>query len=116
METVELFIEEISNTSLQAIVVRLVDLILTNLPQTNASIKYKIPFFAYKKTICYINPQKDQVVLGFVKGALFSNVQQQLVATDRKQIRQLVFRTEADIDPILISELLQEAILVNELY
>lgn len=114
MEDVEEFIEDIFSDNVRAILYRLVDLIELNLPEVNARIKHKIPFFAYKKDICYLNPQKEKVVLGFVKGALLADSQRKLVAKDRKQIRQLVFRTVDEIDDQLVSELLQEAILLNE--
>lgn len=114
MEVVEEFVDRILSAEMRAIALRLCDLIELNLPEVHAHIKYKIPFFAYKKDICYLNPRENEVVLGFIQGALLADSQGELVAKDRKKIRQLVFYSIDEVDEQLVSELLQEALLISE--
>ena len=78
-------------------------------------IRYQIPFYYGRTWICYLSPRGPQdVELAFTRGNELSNEQDLLDFRDRKQIAGVVFSTADDIDWPALTELTQEAILLDE--
>ena len=114
MNVIELFAEKQENEKIQTLVLGLHELIISLVPQVQASIKWKIPFYHYHKNMCYLNPQKDHIDLGFVKGHLLSNSQGLLEKGNRKQIRHLNVYSTSEIYQPATAEIILEAALINE--
>ena len=79
-------------------------------------IRYKIPFYDRKSWICYLNPGKKEndVELCFIRGNELSNLQGILEAKNRKQVRGLTFSSIEQIPKESLTEIIQEAILLDE--
>lgn len=113
MNPIDLFIDQIQPTELRKIAIRIQQIIQDSLPQVQESIKWKIPFWSYKGNFCYLNPKKEQLVLGFMKGIELSNAQGALVG-DGKHVRHLIYKKITDLDEIVLVEILNEAAMLNE--
>ena len=76
------------------------------------TIKYNIPFYVYKKNLCYINVVKDKYVdLGFVDGFKLPNNYNKLVAgNNRKLMKSLRFLSIDDFDEEVVRSTLVDAI------
>ncbi len=78
-------------------------------------LRHKIPFYYYKGPLCYLNPRKTHLDLGFYRGASLSN-EQSLLCGDGKLVRHIRFAPHdaqrAFSQEVL--EVLHEAILLNE--
>ena len=76
------------------------------------TVKYKIPFYIYKKNLCYINVVKDKYVdLGFVDGFKLPNTYNKLIAgNNRKLMKSLRFFSIDDFDEEVVRATLLEAI------
>ncbi len=82
----------------------------------HAKIRYKIPFYDCKSWICYLNPTKDgKIALAFVRGNELSNYQGILKSKGRKQVYSVEFEKVSDIPVHQINEIIQEAILLDEM-
>ncbi|MCP4441579.1 MAG: DUF1801 domain-containing protein [Aureispira sp.] len=110
---VDTFIDTIQPVELRKIAIRIQQIIQDSLPQVQESIKYKIPFWNYKGNLCYLNPQKDHIVLGFVKGIYLSNTQGVLVGNG-KQVRHLIYKELESLEESTLVEILNEAAMLNE--
>lgn len=84
-------------------------------PNSQEHIRYKIPFYYYRGPLCYLNPRKTHLDLGFYRGAELSN-EQGILEGDGKLVRHIHFLpTEPDkVNSRSVAEVLQEAILLNE--
>lgn len=85
-------------------------MITQTLPEREASIKWKIPFYYFaKRPLCYLTPKRNEVIVGFVQGIHLSN-EQQLLIGEQKQVRHFLVK---DIETIwsdaLIGTLLEAA-------
>ena len=112
MEQVLAFIED-QEPQQRLIIQQLRQLILEAAPHVEESIKWNIPFYAYKGLLCYLNPTARGVVLGFCKGALLSN-EKGLLEGNGKEVRLLYISSCPDCPQEEIRQLLQEALLINE--
>lgn len=56
-------------------------------PYTQEKISYKIPYFSFYGTMCYIHPHEEGLDLGFTKGYELANDQGILEAKGRSQVR-----------------------------
>ena len=89
-------------------------LLTTDLNLTE-KIRYKIPFYYGKSWICYLNPTKDgKIEYAFTRGNELSNAQGLLENKGRKQVYSVTFEKVSDIPQSIISEIIQEAILLDE--
>ena len=80
-----------------------------------AKIRYRIPFYYGKSWICYLNPKKDNAVdLSFIHGNQLSNEQGLLESKGRKQVCSITFKEIKNIPTQMIYDILQEAILLDE--
>jgi hypothetical protein len=86
-------------------------------PFAACRIKWKIPFYDLNRNFCYLNRHKDHITLGFPKGYMFSQRPKTLLgeADKLKQIRYLEIRSIDDLYSETTNEILQEAILVDEM-
>ncbi|QHL87260.1 hypothetical protein GU926_07375 [Nibribacter ruber] len=90
--------------------------VLQAAPQVEERFIYKCPFYYYLGQMCYMSTTKTgSVYLGFVKGLHLSNDQGLFAEADTKQIRKVFFRPGLPFPEAALRELLQEAILYNEL-
>ena len=100
----------------QEIVEYLRVIILQSSLGVSETLKYKIPYYEYKKHLCYINPRKKEVVLGFIQGKLLSETCP-FLSGDQKYVRHIVIKEITKELDGQIRFTLQEAILLNdELY
>jgi hypothetical protein len=101
---------------LQPLLQRLRHCILQAAPQVEERFIYKCPFYYYLGQMCYMSTtKKGAVYLGFVKGMHLSNDQGLFAEPDTKQIRKVFFNLGQPFPEDGLRELLQEAILYNEL-
>ena len=79
-------------------------------------LSYKIPYFYFYGTLCFLHPEEDGVDLGFTKGYELSDDQKILEAHGRKHVKSITFYSLAQLeeyeDPI--RRLLNEAAILNE--
>lgn len=79
-------------------------------------IRFKIPFYYGKSWICYLNPNKyNKVELAFVRGNELSNSKKILLDKGRKQVSSVEFEKVSEIPKSKINEIIQEAILLDEI-
>lgn len=89
--------------------------LLSDQPGVIAKIAFGIPFFNRKSWVCYLNPKKGGgVELAFTRGNELSGHSGLLKAGNRKFVRGVVFNSMKDIPFDEISEIIQEALLLDE--
>lgn len=99
----------------QQIMQRLHDLLLS-FPKITTKIKHNIPFYYRKKWLCYLNPiSGGGVELCFLRGSDLSNEQDILVANKRKIVAGVSYYSVDEIDKKTLNEVINEAILLDEL-
>ena len=76
------------------------------------TIKYKIPFYIYKKNICYINVVNDKYVdLGFVDGFELPDTYNKLISgNDRNTVKSLRYFSITDLEESVVRATLLEVI------
>ena len=90
--------------------------ILFHAEELTPKIRYKIPFYSRKSWICYLNPiKKNGIEMAFIRGNKLSNAQGVLESKDRKLVRGISFYTLEDIQENLILEILQEALILDDI-
>jgi len=97
------------------IVALLREIIMSFSPFITEKIAYKIPFYYGFKRICYINVRGDKVDLGICRGSELSNTFGILESKNRKIIKTMTIKSVMDVDEKLISEIIGEAIVLDEL-
>jgi len=113
MSSVQDFIYDLEGDE-QAITQYLHELI-TSLPEMEAKIRYRVPFYFRRSWICYINPQKKGgVELVFLRGNEMANENGLLEARGRSQVMGVIIHTLKDIPQEAIQEILMEAIVLDE--
>ena len=85
-------------------------------PHTQEKLSYKIPYFSFYGTMCYLNPHSEGVDLGFTKGYELSNDQGMLEAKGRKQVKSVTLYGLAELEEHedTIRRILNEAAILNE--
>ncbi len=90
--------------------------LLTDQLQLTPKIRYQIPFYYRNSWICYLNPTKDGgIEFAFTRGNELSNAQGLLSSKGRKQVYSVEFRALQDIPREVVGEILQEAMLLDEM-
>lgn len=90
---------------------------LTNYHDLSSKISYSIPMYRRKSWLCYINPLKTGGVdFVFTRGKSLSNEQGLLDSKGRKQVAGMIIHNVSEIHERAIDEMVQEAILVDELW
>lgn len=93
------------------------NMIINSLPCCEEKITYDIPFFYYKRRMCYLyssNKKKDLVMLGFCQGAILSNEQNILVG-DGTVVRAIEFDLHQPHDMRMVQEVINEAVIFQEM-
>lgn len=87
-------------------------------PFATCSIKWKIPFYKLHKNFCYLNRHSDHITLGFPYGYKLSPLPNILLGENEKlkQVRYLEIRHLEDLFSETNQQILQEAILLDEMY
>ena len=89
--------------------------LMTSFPTVSSKIRYTVPFYGQHTWICYLNPQKKGgVEMCFVRARALSNAQGLLDFKDRSAVAGVFFETVKDIPMELLTELVIEALLVDE--
>jgi hypothetical protein len=83
---------------------------------TQEKISYKIPYYSFYGTMCFLSPHADGVDLGFTKGYELSNEQKMLESRGRKLVRSVTLHSVAELEENedTIRHLLNEAAILNE--
>jgi len=111
---VDNFIYNLDNEKRQ-IVEYLRYIILSSAPTIEEKFSYKAPFYYYLGMLCYINVRKKDVDLGLCHGAELSNSNKIINTEKRKVVGVVTFKSYNDIIENQIRELIQEALILNEL-
>lgn len=113
MTNVEDFIQQYEGN--QRMVMRFLHTILTTELNLTEKIRYGIPFYYRKSWICYMNPNKKGTIeFAFTRGNELSNEQGLLDSKGRQQVYSVEFESVKDIPQVTLSEIIQEAILLDE--
>lgn len=89
------------------------EIITSENPQIEERFSYKIPFYRYRKSLCYINPRKHGAVdLGFLEGHLIKNIKG-FKQKGRKLVKTFSYYTPEDVDEYLVRFIIQEAIKIQ---
>jgi hypothetical protein len=85
-------------------------------PHVQEKISYKIPFFYFHGSLCYLSPTFDGIYIGFVRGHQLSNEHRLLEKKDRKFVRSIHFYSLAELEEReeQIRQILNEAAILNE--
>ena len=67
------YFDQIENSQHREISINLHELILSLVIPCEYSIKWKVPFYMHCGNLCYINPRKNRIDLGFYQGAKLSD-------------------------------------------
>ncbi|HBH25441.1 MAG TPA: DUF1801 domain-containing protein [Cytophagales bacterium] len=82
----------------------------------HSKIRFKIPFYDHKSWVCYLNPLKlDGVELVFLKGQELSDVSGILQSKSRKMVAGITFESIQDYPESELHQIINEAILLDEL-
>lgn len=88
--------------------------VLLSFPNTSCKIRWGIPFFDYKKWVCYINPTKDgNVDLTFLQANKFEDPTGLLEARGRKMVKTLVVTDDSDETLAMVIVLMETALKVQ---
>jgi hypothetical protein len=107
------FIEQLPAAQ-QRLAEQLRQLIWETLPQVTESFKWKVPFYEGHGLLCYLSPQTDCLVLGFIQGASLTDPAGLLSAQDRQQVRHFRVMPDAPLPREDLRSFLIEAWLINE--
>jgi hypothetical protein len=112
------YIEETKSPEVRKLLIEAHHFLLETLPPfATCLFKWKIPFYKLNRNLCYLNRHKDHITLGFPQGFRFAQRPKIFLgeADKLKQIRYLeIFKIE-DLYSDITQEILQEAILVDEM-
>lgn len=89
-------------------------IILSASNQIEEQLKHNIPFYFYKGQLCYINFSDEKIILGFSRGADMPDERKQLKGQG-KSIRHALIDPAKGIDEGIITHLIYEALIVNEM-
>jgi len=113
--TVQYYIRELPESQREIMTV-LRSWILDLGPHTSEKINYKVPYFSFYGSLCYLSPQEDGISLSFCKGNEISDEQKLLEKKGRKHVMSITFYSLAQAeeyeDPI--RRILNEAAILNE--
>lgn len=86
-------------------------------PYATCSIKWKIPFYKLHKNFCYLNRHPDHITLGFPHGFKLSPLSNILLGENEKlkQVRYLEINKIEDLYSDVTQQILQEALLLDEI-
>ena len=101
----------------QKAIVKYLDERLTSYHDLESNVSYDIPIYRRKTWVCYLNPLKTgSVDFVFSRGHLLSNEQGLLDGAGRKYVAGIIIKEVSEIPEKAIDEMVQEAILVDEIW
>jgi len=78
-------------------------------------IRYRIPFYDFKKWICYLNPIKEEgIEICFLEGQKMSVEFEELDLRGRKKVAGMIIDANNDVDLVLILKMIRFAIDLNK--
>ncbi|MFT6808716.1 MAG: hypothetical protein ACJA01_001947 [Saprospiraceae bacterium] len=103
-----------ATTEKQAILSQLThELIIYTLPNFLVRRKYKIPFYAYRKDLCYMNFHRKHPYISFLQGHSMQD-STVLEKTTKSQYAKYYIREEKDIYASCFAEFIMEAITIQD--
>jgi hypothetical protein len=89
--------------------------ILTFDPEIKSSVKWSVPYYTRRKSLCYLNVVKSgEVELNFTKGYLFSEDTKNLIKFNgRTVVGGIKYKSLDDIDVEIFVKVLKEAVSVD---
>jgi hypothetical protein len=102
------------NPVIQKLVISLREIILGTSKDLREEIKWGIPFYSYKGILCYLNPSRTYVTLGFSHGAELPNLYR-LLEGNGKEVRYIKIKSKNEIQRKIIRTIIREAMINNEL-
>jgi hypothetical protein len=113
MNSVEDFMLDYHDEQVKELMLMTHQLLLDSIPQIQCDIKWKIPFYSYKKSFCFLNPKTKLLILGLMDGHLLSDPHKLLVG-EQKLLRHYIIRNADDIFKKEWQELLMELVILYE--
>lgn len=116
--TVLEYIEETPTFEVRQLLISGHHFLQENLPPfAFCSIKWRIPFYTLHRNFCYLNRHTDHITLGFSNGFRLTPRPGKLLGENEnlKHIRYLEIRSLEDLYSKIVWQVLQEAIIVDEL-
>lgn len=114
IEEVDQFISELPK-DIQDITVALRKIILDSSHELTEEFKWSMPNYSYNGLVCYFQPFKKHVNLGFHKGnELQEKDTNQLLQGTGKTMRHIKIKKLEEIQPKIFSMLIKEALVLNE--
>jgi hypothetical protein len=94
----------------RAILLELCATIEAQIPEVQLKYKWRIPaYYIDNKPFCYLNHSKNYIDLGFWHAAHITVHPDKLIAEKRAFIRTLRYRSLEEIEPKVLTEVLQDA-------
>ena len=116
MNDIDLYIQSKEDDSLREMLFFLHDFILLQHPSMSSRLRYKIPFYDVHSWICYLNPlKKGGLELVFLHGQKISSHSEYLQTRGRKMVSGIIFKNISEINESILGEIIQEAIIIDEL-
>ncbi|KAF0247548.1 MAG: hypothetical protein FD167_3052 [bacterium] len=112
------YIEKTASASVQKLLLAAHCYLQETLPPFSTyGIKWKIPFYKVHRNICYLNRHPKYITLGFPQGYQLSPLPNILLGEDEnlKRVRYLEIHSLRDLYCDLTYEVLQQAIILDEL-
>ncbi|MEM1220180.1 MAG: DUF1801 domain-containing protein [Bacteroidota bacterium] len=113
MDPIEAYILDLPSEKQRVLFSEAHQLILSLVTPLESRLKWKIPFYQYrKKGLCYLNPKDDILYIGFPYGNQLANHQGQLESLRLKQVRTLSIPDLETLHQETTAEYLIESMLV----
>lgn len=118
MFSIEDYIDNITDPILKSWGLTLHYRILAVLPQVESCLKFKTPFYIYRRWVCYWGVTKaNRLELGFTQGYELSNEQGLLRGEgELKQVRKIFVENAQLIQSEALEEILLEAVVLNDIW
>lgn len=113
-EEVDPYIKKLPE-EIQRIVLALREIILEYSPKRIEEYKWSMLNYSYNGFVCYIQPAKKHVNLGFHKGNELQEMEaNDLLQGNGKTMRHIQMKKMEDIQPDILTSLIQTAVTLNE--
>ncbi len=113
MDDIITYIEDQPRQQMQ--IMMLLHSYISSLPNIQAKIRYKIPFYFQNSWICYLNPVKGgDVELAFLRGRELVDEGGLLSANGRKMVKGVTYQNVEDVSFESLEPVLLEALILDE--
>ncbi len=114
IEEVNQFILQLPN-DIQNIAVTIRNIILNSSPELKEEFKWSMPNYSYNGLVCYIQPAKKHINLGFHRGNVLQEKDvNKLLQGTGKALRYIRLKKVEEVQPEAFTSLIQEAMKLNE--